>query len=373
MDKKSEWTDQQEQLLVSWAEKASGYTWLHNKSINYYKKRNMGISIPASIFGYVAGTLTLLSNDSLDNAWLRSSIGVFGIMAGILANLQQIFTFKELSEQHNISSLRFLSFFRDISCELSMNPKYRNSPIDYINMKRLELDKLLEQSPSIPDDIIKIFNKKTEGMDNNFHKPDITNILQTIQPYKERKNNHSKEKNNHSKEKEETNLDKNPKNGENKLNVEISNTGSVYSHNEKISESSNETESSKKSYQTESSKKSDEIEINNKLNNEIIKNNETNKKIGYKNQDDNLSEILFMVKNVKIKKSKEDNILLNDEDLTKNNVLLNDKDLTKDNVLLNDTDNDSSIIESSNNSTGSRKIRMERKNNGLKIDLTKLE
>lgn len=183
MDKNSGWSEQQEQLLVSWAEKASGYTWLHNKSINYYKKRNMGIAVPASIFGYVAGTLTLISNESFDNDTFRGIIGVCGILAGILANLQQIFTFKELSEQHNISSLRFLSFFRDISCELSMHPKYRNNSVDYINIKRLELDKLLEQSPTIPEDIIKEFNNETTEINKMFHKPDITNILQTIEPY----------------------------------------------------------------------------------------------------------------------------------------------------------------------------------------------
>jgi hypothetical protein len=180
---KLEWTPQQEQLLINWAEKASGYTWLHSKSINLYKRRNIYISIPASIFGYIAGAATLLSNDKFNETWLKSSIGICGIFAGILANLQQMFTFKELSEQHRISSLRFLSFFRDISCELSMHPKHRNSPIDYITIKRLELDKMLEQSPSIPDVIITQFNNKTTNMDRNFHKPDIANILQTIVPY----------------------------------------------------------------------------------------------------------------------------------------------------------------------------------------------
>jgi hypothetical protein len=192
MEKNLGWTKEQEQLLVSWAEKASGYTWLHNKSINYYKKRNMGIAVPASIFGYVAGTMTLISSDSFDNESVRSIIGVFGILAGILANLQQIFTFKELSEQHNISSLRFLSFFRDISCELSMHPKYRNNVIDYINLKRLELDKLLEQSPSIPEEIIQEFNKETTNINKLFHKPDITNILQTIEPYADNNDNNLK-------------------------------------------------------------------------------------------------------------------------------------------------------------------------------------
>ena len=54
MSKAIKWTSQQEQLLVTWAEKASGYAWPHTRSINYFKHRNLYISIPASIFGYIA-------------------------------------------------------------------------------------------------------------------------------------------------------------------------------------------------------------------------------------------------------------------------------------------------------------------------------
>ena len=177
------WTHQQEQLLISWAEKSSGYSWLHNKCINFYKTRNRIISIPASIFGYISGTATLLTSGTHNYTGLTATIGICGILAGILSNLQQMFTYKELSEQHRISSLRFQSFFRDISCELSLNPKYRSSPIDYIKMKRLEFDKMLEQSPDIPDVIIDKFHLLFK--DKNIHKPENTNTLQTIRTYDE--------------------------------------------------------------------------------------------------------------------------------------------------------------------------------------------
>ena len=35
--------------------------------------------------------------------------------------------------------LRFLSFFREISCVLSLEPIFRSAPIDYITLKRFEL------------------------------------------------------------------------------------------------------------------------------------------------------------------------------------------------------------------------------------------
>ena len=181
MSKAVNWTSQQEQLLVTWAEKASGYAWLHARSINYYKHRNLYISVPASIFGYIAGATTLLSNPTLAPA-LKGMIGMSGIVAGLLTNFQEMFTFKEESEKHKISSLRFQSFFREISCELSMDPEHRTAPNDFITMKRLEFDKMLEQSPNIPQSIADLFNDKFNNI--SFHKPDLVNGIQTISPFK---------------------------------------------------------------------------------------------------------------------------------------------------------------------------------------------
>ena len=181
MERNIGWTLEQEQLLITWAEKASGYAWLHSRSVNYFKHRNLYISIPASIFGYIAGATTLLSDNVDSNIILRGCIGISGIIAGLLTNFQEMFTFKEESEKHKISSLRFLSFFREISCELSMDPLHRNDPIDFITMKRLEFDKMLEQSPNIPQSIANHFNKKFQHI--SFHKPDIVNGLQTILPF----------------------------------------------------------------------------------------------------------------------------------------------------------------------------------------------
>jgi len=181
MNKAIKWTSQQEQLLVTWAEKASGYAWLHTRSINYFKHRNLYISIPASIFGYIAGATTLLSNPTLAPT-LKGLIGMSGIVAGLLTNFQEMFTFKEEGEKHKISSLRFLSFFREISCELSMDPEHRAIPHDFITMKRLEFDKMLEQSPHIPQTIVDLFNAKFNSI--AFHKPDIINGIQTISPYR---------------------------------------------------------------------------------------------------------------------------------------------------------------------------------------------
>tara|TARA_Y100001980_G_C14527444_1_gene303056 strand:+ start:756 stop:1586 length:831 start_codon:yes stop_codon:yes gene_type:complete len=203
---KYNWTEQQEQLLITWAEKSSGYSWLHSKSMSYYRHKNLYISIPAAILSYVAGSASLIfsnetDNDSYDVSYNAESssvnvqknnndksnkykylcIGFAGIISGILSNFQEVFKYKELSEQHRISSLQHLTFFRDISTELSLHPKNRHDPMDYIKTKKVEYGKLLEQSPIIPQSIIKKFEKKFNKV--KIHKPDVATNLQTIMAY----------------------------------------------------------------------------------------------------------------------------------------------------------------------------------------------
>jgi hypothetical protein len=185
---KKNWTDELEQLLITWAEKASGYAWLHQKSAISFKKKNLCISIPSCIFGYLSGITLLLSNDVFNNCndityrgTLRGVLGVTAILSGVLSNFQEMFTFKEEAEKHRIASLRFLSFFREISCELSLDPKFRSASMDYITLKRFEFDKILEQSPDIPENIIKEFNNNFRTV--SVHKPDPVIGLQTILPF----------------------------------------------------------------------------------------------------------------------------------------------------------------------------------------------
>jgi len=177
------WTQELERLLISWAEKASGYAWLHNQSIAMYKHRNLWLTIPAAFFAYTSASTTLLMNNGNEDGvtWQQVVAGLGSLFAGMLINFQELFTFKELSEQHRLSKLGFLAFFRDISCELSIPKAQRMVANEYVTMKRLEMDKLLEHAPDIPPILIEKFDVLFAGV--QMHKPDVVSRLQTIVPH----------------------------------------------------------------------------------------------------------------------------------------------------------------------------------------------
>jgi hypothetical protein len=175
------WTPELEALLVAWAEKASGYAWLHNRSIALFKHRNLWLAVPAALLAYISASTTLLTANDEAGSWRIIVAGLGSLVSGMLINFQELFTFKELSEQHRLSQLGFLAYFRDISCELSVPKMQRKEASEYVTLKRLEMDKLLEHAPDIPPQIVKAFDERFS--DVNMHKPDVVSRLQTVIPH----------------------------------------------------------------------------------------------------------------------------------------------------------------------------------------------
>ena len=131
------WTDYHEQLLITWAEQASGHSLLHHQTMQLYSKRNWYITIPASILGYVAGLTVFFSNgDETYSNLIRGVIGISSFAAGILTNIQQLFTYQERAERHRIASIQFFSFLRDVSTQLSLEPVMRLDAKEYIFLKK---------------------------------------------------------------------------------------------------------------------------------------------------------------------------------------------------------------------------------------------
>jgi hypothetical protein len=81
----------------------------------------------------------------------------------------------ELFEGHRAASISFGKLSRNIAVELSLPPEERSmSGLDMVSTCRTELDRLLEQSPTIPLQLVQQFGLKFK--DSTFRKPDILEI-----------------------------------------------------------------------------------------------------------------------------------------------------------------------------------------------------
>lgn len=185
------WTSQEEVLLAEWADKATCYKWLHSRSEKLYRRMNYIFTIPVIILSTLTGTANFAMDSFVPEEHKQlamAGVGSINIFAGILSTLQNFLRYAELMESHRLSEVQWSKFGRNIAVELAMAPKKRKPVKEFLKISRLEYDRLIEQSPTIDDSIIKQF--KSNFSNASLKKPDICNGLdecEIYQPTKEEK------------------------------------------------------------------------------------------------------------------------------------------------------------------------------------------
>ena len=181
------WCPKQEQLLIRWAEKAAGYRWLHNHARMFYKKQNDWLSYPCIIISSITGVggfAVLSPNDQNMSTEQKQKIVIFqyffaflNVVAGILTSISKFNNSSRMMESHSVMCVQYSKFYRNIDMELSLETKYREDVLEFVNKVRLEYDRLLDDAPDIPSHTIEAFNDMFPDKEN---KPDVCNGLSII-------------------------------------------------------------------------------------------------------------------------------------------------------------------------------------------------
>lgn len=127
---------------------------------------NMWITIPVIILSTLTGTANFALDgfippeDENIKKYAQAAIGGVSIFAGILTTLGNFLRFAQGSEAHRVAGIAWGKFQRQIAVELAIAPKDRIDCMDFLKICRAELDRLIEQSPPVPDDVIAEFKKE---------------------------------------------------------------------------------------------------------------------------------------------------------------------------------------------------------------------
>jgi len=169
-DSRLEWTDQIESLLSGWADTAAVYKWLHDKSHRKYKAKNKWLAVPTSILSIVTGSLSIGLQGYVPAEYMsigQGALGGLGIFIGILQGLQTQFGWAQRSERHASSCLGWGKLHRNISIELAVEKEYRKDCDSFVKVCRMEYDRLTEQSPAIPSDVLNLFKDTFKNKEVN--------------------------------------------------------------------------------------------------------------------------------------------------------------------------------------------------------------
>ena len=183
------WTPELDDLMAEWADKAACYRWMHERTEKIFSRNDRMITIPVIILSTLTGTanfgLTSIFGDNKSAASLATlAIGGVSIIAGIITTLGNFLRYAQGSEAHRVSSISWGKFNRLICVELRLNPNERMDSMSFLKICRIELDRLIEQSPPIPDNVIAAFRNEF-GSSVDVKKPDIAAAIEHTKAFKD--------------------------------------------------------------------------------------------------------------------------------------------------------------------------------------------
>jgi hypothetical protein len=175
------WSKEHERLMAEWSDISVCYRWIHDQSEQHYHKRSLWINLPVIILSTLGGTANFgiqsLFQDDTTKKYASFGIGGISLIAGLLTTVGNYLRYAQLEEAHRVASIAWGKFQRLIAIELALHPNERMDALDFLKVCRVDLDRLIEQAPPIPEVSIQRFNQKF-GTIRDLKKPDICGALE---------------------------------------------------------------------------------------------------------------------------------------------------------------------------------------------------
>ncbi len=181
----SKYSDSEIELLKQWKEKAGGWRWLHYTSMHHYKEINSRFVYSSIVLSTLAGAGGFSTAGSIDSTsttmgkvqfYMGYVIGATNVIIGLINSFQRFGKAAEKTELHASAAMQYAMLYRLIETEINLSDDHRRN--DLVVTVRQEMDRLLSQSPAVPQKIVDRFNAMFPNVEN---KPDVCNGLGGIQ------------------------------------------------------------------------------------------------------------------------------------------------------------------------------------------------
>jgi len=168
-------------LLNVWKEKVGGWRWLHYHASNHYKQINEKFTYSSIVLSTLAGAGGFSTAGSETNMattmgkvqfYMGYIIGAVNVIIGLINSFQRFGKAAEKTELHASAAMQYAMLYRLLETEISLTEDHQRN--DLIPTVRQEMDRLLAQSPGVPQKIVNQFNKE---FPEAIHKPDVCNGL----------------------------------------------------------------------------------------------------------------------------------------------------------------------------------------------------
>jgi len=154
------WDDREENILKGWAEKASCFQLMHDRSHKRYWCLNAWFAIPIIIFSTITGTGNFAQESFGEDykLYIIYTIATINIITAILQTISQYLTIGQRVEGHRLAAVSWDKFSRKIKVELAKDRDSRQSVGEFLSNSQETYDRLIEITPNLPQDTIRWMN-----------------------------------------------------------------------------------------------------------------------------------------------------------------------------------------------------------------------
>lgn len=176
---KKSWNDQHENILRQWGEASACYRYMNHRAFLMYKTLSMRFTLPVIVLSTITGTANFAQDqfpESIQGS-VPAMIGGLNLIAGLIATVMQFLKINELMENHRTAALYYGLLSRNIRLMLALPREERKKDgLKFVEECKAEYDRLIEQSPPVPINIIKNFELTYPDDECDFIKPEILDV-----------------------------------------------------------------------------------------------------------------------------------------------------------------------------------------------------
>ena len=179
------WSDNMENLMKQWGEKAAGLRFMHAHSGGQWKAFANKLAITGIVVTGVASTLSLIAtsvDDQTTKDGILFGVGGIGLVSTLVQSFKKFYNAEEKAADHGSVSKQFGSFYRYMTLQLGMSREDRD-PADVLTTWALkEYERLQQEAPNLSGGSVTLF-KKTFTNENQAI-PDVAEDEFVIKVYK---------------------------------------------------------------------------------------------------------------------------------------------------------------------------------------------
>jgi flagellar assembly factor FliW len=169
------WSNEIEDVMQAWGEKAAGHKELHLNAASHWKSFGDKFYIPVILLTTLGGVSNFgAANVDTPFIWMYA-IGSINMFAAALASLVQYYKPEEKTQAHTATAKNYGTFYRTVQVELSLSREDRMNYEDMIKYAKNEYDRIQIEAPNIPDIIIENFRRSHARDVIKMNLPEIVN------------------------------------------------------------------------------------------------------------------------------------------------------------------------------------------------------